>query len=346
MKIVSRQKKLVLASIVALGAIGALGAMPQVGEDLELTSFLNARETGNFLSLTHNVKFILPIGATMVVQQVKTFDSGNYGMLVKLTSAPHKGETAWVYYDTKDPAVKLLTEDKETQPSQPSRHASSPEQHSGSAKPVQAEHLKPQPADPEPHDKAVVTKPVAATQNKVVAGANKITSSKFDLPSAFACAKALDGTQLEASLTPSDYEALPAQKMANGQTQVLAFNKDEIKILPQGTFFLGSNEGAAKIFETGAEQMDDSTRGVIANYLSTFIQKMPALVAAFGKGAPNGSTLQTVSAQTAATVLKTCSQVKEDAAVSSAASEALAEIQKSSATPGGNAKTSASHPAN
>lgn len=388
-KRISRKKIVIIGSLVAICSMGTSAI--KVGDDLELESFLNARESGNFLSITRNVRFILPVGATMIVQQVKDFDSGNYGLLVKLTNGKHKGETAWVYYNTKNPALKLISDENSTGEDHsaptPAPHEQSPDSHSlnssnmGSSNPGHAttsghnarsetsisEITKPESAPPvaskssgssaapalppasppAPKDKVIATQPITATQNKPVEASGQLRSSKIDLESAFNCEKALINTQDWGNKYPQDFMIVPDTKLANGQTQVFIFNPNMIKSFPQGTFFLpGTTDQQAKDqFDKGSESLNDSSRAAIADYLRKFIAIIPKYVADFGKPNPDPR-FPGLSPQKAIDALKSCTQVKDEPLVSSVANQILGEIEKETATPGGDSKTSTSHPAN
>lgn len=54
-----------------------------------------------------NVKATLKKGTTGDVLEVKKFSSGNSGIKIKITNGPRSGESYWVYYNKKDPAIKL-----------------------------------------------------------------------------------------------------------------------------------------------------------------------------------------------------------------------------------------------
>ena len=83
-----------------------------VGQEVELDSFLNARTHPNFLKYTKNIKTTLAKGTTGEVQEVKKFSSGNAGIKMKVTNGPKTGQSYWVYYNSKTPAIKL-TDKKE-----------------------------------------------------------------------------------------------------------------------------------------------------------------------------------------------------------------------------------------
>lgn len=78
-----------------------------VGDEVELDSFLNARTHPNFLKSTQNIKTTLAKGTTGEVLEVKKFSSGNSGIKMKVSSGPKAGESYWVYYNKKNPALSL-----------------------------------------------------------------------------------------------------------------------------------------------------------------------------------------------------------------------------------------------
>lgn len=80
----------------------------KVGERVELTDFLNARRTPNFITKKNIVK-TLSIGTTGEIKQIKKFHSGNMGFKMAITSGPLRGSTYWVYYNVKDPAIKVTS---------------------------------------------------------------------------------------------------------------------------------------------------------------------------------------------------------------------------------------------
>lgn len=77
------------------------------GERVELQGYFNARYSANFLKKTPNVKFVLPPGTRARIDETKKFSSGNYGLKVEILAGPKKGEKVWVYYNIKNPSMKL-----------------------------------------------------------------------------------------------------------------------------------------------------------------------------------------------------------------------------------------------
>lgn len=78
------------------------------GDEIELDNFLRARTSPNFLKYTKNVATTLSKGTTGKVLEIKKFPrTGNAGIKMEVTSGPKSGESYWVYYNTRNPALKL-----------------------------------------------------------------------------------------------------------------------------------------------------------------------------------------------------------------------------------------------
>lgn len=92
--------------VVGLGILGSLAF--KIGDEIELTQFLNARSQPNFIKKSNIVK-TLKAGTTGEVSDIKRFYSGNMGFKMKITSGPNAGETHWVYYNVKSPSIILST---------------------------------------------------------------------------------------------------------------------------------------------------------------------------------------------------------------------------------------------
>ncbi|MNK95327.1 hypothetical protein D3C87_1155590 [compost metagenome] len=80
---------------------------------VELEQYFNARYSANFLKATKNVKFVIPPGTQGKIEEVKKFDSGNFGLQVTLQNGKNKGEKVWVYYKPSSPGMKLFESDAE-----------------------------------------------------------------------------------------------------------------------------------------------------------------------------------------------------------------------------------------
>lgn len=80
----------------------------KVGDEVELLSFLNARTSPNFLGKTKNIATTLSKGTSGSVVEIKEFPSGNSGLKMTVSSGPKSGQTYWVYYNVKKPALKIV----------------------------------------------------------------------------------------------------------------------------------------------------------------------------------------------------------------------------------------------
>jgi len=79
------------------------------GDEIELDSFLSGRTNPSFLKYSKNIATTLSKGTTGEVLEIKKFETGNSGIKMKVTSGPKSGESYWVYYNKKDPAIKLAS---------------------------------------------------------------------------------------------------------------------------------------------------------------------------------------------------------------------------------------------
>ncbi|MBC7427811.1 MAG: hypothetical protein H7336_04305 [Bacteriovorax sp.] len=78
-----------------------------VGQEVELTTFLNGRANPDFLKYTKNIQTNLVKGTAGKVLEVKKFSSGNAGIKMKITGGAKNGETYWVYYNKANPSLAL-----------------------------------------------------------------------------------------------------------------------------------------------------------------------------------------------------------------------------------------------
>lgn len=85
----------------------------KTSDEVELDAYLNARTSPVFYKYTKNVKTTLNPGTKgKVVEVTKTFPTGNQGIKIQISSGPRAGQSYWVYYNKKKPALKLLGESK------------------------------------------------------------------------------------------------------------------------------------------------------------------------------------------------------------------------------------------
>lgn len=74
---------------------------------VELEQHLNARASENFLPSTNNVITTLPKGSKGSLIDYKKFNSGNYGLKIRVIGGEFDGQDVWVYYRTESPGIKL-----------------------------------------------------------------------------------------------------------------------------------------------------------------------------------------------------------------------------------------------
>jgi hypothetical protein len=85
---------------------------------VEVENFINARSSANFTKNVKNTRTTLSKGTVGKIAEYKKLPTGNYGLKVVVQNGPHKDETYWVYYNVKQPALKLLDkDDKKIDPS-------------------------------------------------------------------------------------------------------------------------------------------------------------------------------------------------------------------------------------
>lgn len=103
----------VIKTVVTLGISLSVAAFspPRQGEMIELESFLNARSEAKFRITDQNVLLTLPPKTRGTITRVRYFpESGNYGL--ELTTLDPKSQKPlagiWVYYNVKNPSIKLL----------------------------------------------------------------------------------------------------------------------------------------------------------------------------------------------------------------------------------------------
>lgn len=153
-----------------------------VGQEVELDNFLNARTNPNFLKYSKNIKTTLAKGTTGQVLDVKNFSSGNAGIKMKVTNGPKIGQSYWVYYNSKTPAIKLR-EKKAKDDKEPSVKEIKPED-------IKVETPKEIPPDQAPgvpaaDVEAITLQPVSATrdldEHAVVGTVGEVTQLKGEV---------------------------------------------------------------------------------------------------------------------------------------------------------------------
>ena len=78
------------------------------GDQIELDTYLSARTSSDFMKYTKNIATTLQKGTIGEVLEVKQFSSGNSGIKMKISNGPNAGASYWVYYNQKNPALKLI----------------------------------------------------------------------------------------------------------------------------------------------------------------------------------------------------------------------------------------------
>ncbi len=135
----------------------------------ELTSFLNGRSGANFLKTENNIQFVVNPGTQGEVLGIKTFNSGNQGIQLRLTNGSHAGETVWVYLNRSNPGLKFY----DANPSGPAQEA----------------------AVPAPGNVAQATQKLTAIPEPGIPREPSIVESRIQLASAIACFGALAKAQ-------------------------------------------------------------------------------------------------------------------------------------------------------
>ncbi len=80
----------------------------EVGQDVELTNYVNARYAAKFRATDQNVIGKLAKGTKGTVKEVRPFRSGNSGILIEVLDGSLKSQKVWVYYNAKSPKLALL----------------------------------------------------------------------------------------------------------------------------------------------------------------------------------------------------------------------------------------------
>jgi hypothetical protein len=74
---------------------------------IEIEQAINARSSADFMKTTNNIRTTLKKGTIGKVVEVKKLPSGNYGVKLNIETGPFKKENMWVYYNVKNPSLKL-----------------------------------------------------------------------------------------------------------------------------------------------------------------------------------------------------------------------------------------------
>jgi hypothetical protein len=77
------------------------------GQEIELQVDFNARATRDFTKQAGNIKFVMPTGTKLRVEEARKLNSGHYGLFVEVLSGKNQSQKVWVYYNTDNPRIKL-----------------------------------------------------------------------------------------------------------------------------------------------------------------------------------------------------------------------------------------------
>jgi hypothetical protein len=95
--------------VAALGAHALAFIVPQKDDLVELSAFLNARSEAKFRQSDENIIQTLQPGTRAEVKETKLFESGNYGICLKVIGSTEKQNCTWVYYNGKNPNMNLYS---------------------------------------------------------------------------------------------------------------------------------------------------------------------------------------------------------------------------------------------
>src|SRR4051812_30659116 len=82
-----------------------------VGDEVELTKFMNARYSARFTQNAKNLRGVLTTNTKGKVLEVKKFSSGNSAFLLEITDGPMKGQHVWVHFNPESPSLALADSD-------------------------------------------------------------------------------------------------------------------------------------------------------------------------------------------------------------------------------------------
>ncbi|MBY0412738.1 MAG: hypothetical protein K2Q18_01165, partial [Bdellovibrionales bacterium] len=100
-------KKTLTSIVMTITLTSSLFAI-DLGEEIELDAFLNARTSPIFSKDAKNFKITLPPKTKGSVLELKKFSSGNAGIKIKISEGPRVGQSYWVYYNKNQPQIKVL----------------------------------------------------------------------------------------------------------------------------------------------------------------------------------------------------------------------------------------------
>lgn len=86
----------------------------EVNQNIELAQYVNARYSARFTKSDDNIAGKIAAGTKGQVREIKTFNSGNSGLLILVKDGELKNQKVWVYFNKVAPTVKLS--DEKSQP--------------------------------------------------------------------------------------------------------------------------------------------------------------------------------------------------------------------------------------
>ncbi len=105
------------SKLIPILVLVSLAAGFKVDDELELDQMLNGRSSAAFATYSKNIKATLPKGTRgKVVEVSRPFASGNQGLKILISEGPRKGQSYWVYFNKKQPALKLVDKTKKETP--------------------------------------------------------------------------------------------------------------------------------------------------------------------------------------------------------------------------------------
>lgn len=97
---------LLLLSLLSFSFLCAI----EIGEFVELESFVNGRSSPKFYRNYKNVRTQLEPGTVGKILELKKFQSGNYGFQVEILNKDKASNKVWIHYNPKHPRIKLYKE--------------------------------------------------------------------------------------------------------------------------------------------------------------------------------------------------------------------------------------------
>jgi hypothetical protein len=150
--------KYFLAALFLSVSVFAIG----VGDEVELTKFMNARYSAKFTKNAENLRGVLAPNTHGKVIEVKHFNSGNSAFLLEILDGPMKGHKVWVHFNPENPSLALEKSDGKpatkvddaksatTKKEVPVIRDPASEPPVAAPAPVKAEPAKPEPVKPAP----------------------------------------------------------------------------------------------------------------------------------------------------------------------------------------------------